>query len=897
MILNQVRFLAGAAGVAATLTAACSAFAQCDPAWSDEFALRGVPGVINAAITWNDGTGPKVYVAGEFSSIDDIPSIGFPRGANSIAAWDGTRWNKLGLGIGGTAPTHGGLRVVHALAVFDPDGPGPQPESLYVGGEFNWAGGQNIIGIARWDGAAWHDVGGGIFGVGTTLNNRLAVRAMSVFDTDGPGPELPELYIAGDFEFAGFTVANGVARWNGSQWREAGGWFPTGTSGRRLAVFDEDGPGPMSPRLYLGGFFSSVPDEFGGLAASKGLARWDGTGWSDEPGIEMGSVNALTVFDDGTNRSLWVSGGMSTIGGPTNFNGIARKAGGTWQQFGTPGSPPYYGAAAMRQFGSHLYLSASVPGTSSTFVRWSPSAPGAFEPLGTALRGGISMIEPADFDFGGPAPAKLLVTGSENFGRFTALRDPVAGDQAFSNAAVWTGTSFEPTPTAGSASLGLGLPTNGYPLDVKTLRVLDADGSGPQPPRLFVGGVFNGAGAAVTANAATFDGSQFGALPFWVNTGDPFSVSWFDDVSYPVIEDFATVTDGSTTSLFATSLNIGADAGVYRWDGARFYPIGFMGGSGAWRILGYDDGSGPALWAFNAVEEITVLPFLGMIGNSITARGVARWRSTTGWEPVDAGIPPGAFFYARDVVVHDFGTGPSLYAFGRADGLPGFHQGHMARWTGSSWDVQALPLTGDFARIEQAVSLGGSIYVSGFFQAINGTPAVSIARWDGAAWSALGSGLTDSVNGSGSVAVHSMAVHDDGSGPALFVSGRFTHAGGVPAQTFAKWNGTSWSAVATPINNGGFTAGAMASFDGTLYLGGSFLQWGDRAAAGLTALARPCNPCPADFNNSGTVTVQDIFDFLVAYFAGDVAADFNNSGTVTVQDIFDYLAAYFIGCN
>lgn len=54
--------------------------------------------------------------------------------------------------------------------------------------------------------------------------------------------------------------------------------------------------------------------------------------------------------------------------------------------------------------------------------------------------------------------------------------------------------------------------------------------------------------------------------------------------------------------------------------------------------------------------------------------------------------------------------------------------------------------------------------------------------------------------------------------------------------------------------------------------------------------------CPADFNDSGTVTVQDIFDFLAAYFANSLSADFNNSGSVTVQDIFDFLSAYFTAC-
>jgi hypothetical protein len=54
--------------------------------------------------------------------------------------------------------------------------------------------------------------------------------------------------------------------------------------------------------------------------------------------------------------------------------------------------------------------------------------------------------------------------------------------------------------------------------------------------------------------------------------------------------------------------------------------------------------------------------------------------------------------------------------------------------------------------------------------------------------------------------------------------------------------------------------------------------------------------CIADFNVSGVVSVQDIFDFLAAYFANDPRADVNVSGVISVQDIFDFLAAYFAGC-
>ena len=54
-------------------------------------------------------------------------------------------------------------------------------------------------------------------------------------------------------------------------------------------------------------------------------------------------------------------------------------------------------------------------------------------------------------------------------------------------------------------------------------------------------------------------------------------------------------------------------------------------------------------------------------------------------------------------------------------------------------------------------------------------------------------------------------------------------------------------------------------------------------------------PCAADFNNSGSLSVDDIFDFLNAWFAGNPAADFNGGG-LAVQDIFDFLNAWFAGC-
>jgi hypothetical protein len=49
--------------------------------------------------------------------------------------------------------------------------------------------------------------------------------------------------------------------------------------------------------------------------------------------------------------------------------------------------------------------------------------------------------------------------------------------------------------------------------------------------------------------------------------------------------------------------------------------------------------------------------------------------------------------------------------------------------------------------------------------------------------------------------------------------------------------------------------------------------------------------CPCDWNHAGGTTLQDLFDFLTAYFGG--AADFNGVDGTTIQDIFDYLLCYF----
>jgi hypothetical protein len=103
----------------------------------------------------------------------------------------------------------------------------------------------------------------------------------------------------------------------------------------------------------------------------------------------------------------------------------------------------------------------------------------------------------------------------------------------------------------------------------------------------------------------------------------------------------------------------------------------------------------------------------------------------------------------------------------------------------------------------------------------------------------------------------------------------------VPAGVDPLW---VWSAEGNE-----FTATNMGA--------GTPWQSGSGAAIGVRIAGTPSGTaCRADFNQSGTLNVQDIFDFLSAWFAGDVRANFNGADGISVQDIFDFLYAWFAGC-
>jgi len=265
--------------------------------------LPAVTGDVYALTVFDDGAGPKLFVAGSFAT-----SASSGLNSNGIVRWDGTTWTGVGGGLTAFGPYPPG---VSKMCVFD-DGTGP---ALFVVGGFSLAGGTVANSIAKWNGSNWAALGSGLsFQGGSTGASGLAV-----FD-DGAGPQL---YVAGSFDQAGGVAANGVARWNGSGWSALPGTQLNPFSFARSLIVHDDGFGPA---LYLG--FTTA---FLGSSLIHGVARWDGQAWTALGGGYHSTVWGLASFDDGLGggAALWAcSTPPGIIGGNLPAENVARWYGG-----------------------------------------------------------------------------------------------------------------------------------------------------------------------------------------------------------------------------------------------------------------------------------------------------------------------------------------------------------------------------------------------------------------------------------------------------------------------------------------------------------------------------------------------------------------------------------------
>lgn len=733
---------------------------------------------------------------------------------------------------------------VRAIGLWDPDGAGPAPSLLVIGGAFSVVGNIHAANVAAWDGEQWLELGSGTNGeidAITTFNGDLILGGLFSSTGDFPANNIArwngstwqpldagvngrvsaltvyngELVAAGAFTSAGQAVANRIARWNGSSWQTLG----TGTNNTvySLAVYNGE--------LIAGGAFTTA----GGISATR-IARWNGTTWATlGSGISgcTGSlctptVNALTVF----NNQL-VAGGNFTTAGAMSVNHVAGWNGTSWVRLGLGMDLPL---KALGRYAGVLIAGGGPPspGGPPAIAEWD----GVNWTSLSSWTDGTVFTSPFIYALGS-FDGELVAGGS-----FTVL-----GGVGNNNVSRWNGTLWH----------GFG---GGFGGDSPIVRTNFVNYQG----ELIAAGSFIGASGVGVQSVAAWD-----------------RISWHRlDVGFPGY--------AYTQTVYGNELVVGGSISFYAiasWNGSQWRP---------WYDVANTPPSAPTITSMLVYDsQLVIGGFFDSAGNS-PANSIASWDGIS-WDSMQGGVGQNPPYVPYVFSLASYrGTLIAGGWFTLAGGSPA---NYIAQWDGMTWK----PLgTGTDQRVLAMTAYHGDLIAGGDFMSAGGVPAGRVARWDGSNWSCLGQVGMDGR-------VLTLTVYDD----ELIAGGYFTSADGQATDHIARWDGSTWRPFSGLIAGGEpgvsspYVAG-LGEYNGELVVGGNFsLVDGNPNAY----WARWGPTCPrGDMNCDQVVDLNDVPPFIDALlnapalttcdaYTANVNADVFLDGTPKIDalDIQAFIAA------
>ena len=414
--------------------------------------------------------------------------------------------------------------------------------------------------------------------------------------------------------------------------------------------------------------------------------------------------------------------------------------------------------------------------------------------------------------------------------------------------------------------------------------------------------------------------------------------------------------DGTGEMLYAAGgfedfAGLPGTSNIARWDRDSNTWSGLDGGladSFAQAMATFDAGSG--------AELIVGGVFSGTVSGVPYTANIAKWNGSA-WSALGTGIPNDL---VSSMTTWDGANGDRLYVGGRFPTAGGVTANGIAAWDGTQWHAMGDGITGWQPYVGAMMAWddgsGEKLYVGGRFDTMDGLSTPLLARWDGETWEQVGDGL---INNMYMFGIESMAVYDDGSGPALYVGGYEFNAPGQPMGNVSKWDGQQWTMIgprydgrctdlcvfddgsgpglyrtgnafwelgyfAQLVNGdwemvgGGITkdpyenpwpsTSDLCVWDDALYICGFFNRAGGyQGVGGLPCgdiaawVGCPPSDCPGDIDGDGDTDLADLATLLASYDLCDgdpgyePAADFDDSGCVDLSDLAYLLADY--GCG
>lgn len=692
----------------------------------------------------------------------------------------------------------------HTTLTWDPDGPGPVPARIVVGGLFTAVGTMSANNIAVWDPntGGWSPLGSGMNG---------GVEALAVLQNG-------DLVAGGSFSVAGGAAASNIARWSGSSWQPLGAGVSSDVYAMKVRA---------NGSLIVGGYFTSA----GGSSANR-IAEWNpvtntwstfGSGIGSNTGDD---VRALAILPSGE----VVAGGTFTVAGGVSALRVARWNGLAWAAFGSSGqgmNAQVYALAVLAtgDLVAGGYFTSSTPGGAFPYIaRWNGSAWAPFGVTPNSFVRALAVDSIGSLWVGGG----FTSMGSFNARRVAVLSGGLGG--------TWSnfGTGQYPSDFVRTIAV---YESGGY-----ELAIFGGDFLEVQYPRYSCRGV---------AAVSTYDMTFFPMIgtSSWSGSAGPMAVLPSGDVvvghvdrAFPGISALSTGAGGiarwngtawssmGAGVLPSALLCMGSDViaaeqnTIKRWDGV------------SWSSIGAFDNDVFALAAFNDGTLVAGGSFTSTLGAVACSRVAKRDPLSGVWSPLGLGTNDTVF--CLSVL-----SGGRLAVGGAFTSAGGAVVNRVAIWDKPSGAWSTLGSGANSGVNAIAEMSTGHLAVGGSFSTVGGISANAIAEWTGVAWQPMGLGMGDPVL---PVVGRLLALPNGG----VLAGGIFQTAGGNIVNNIARWDGNAWSNIGSgvqslPIGSGYPSGVAGLAFlpSGTLLVGGAF--W---SANGTPAnqLAYITSTCPAN---------------------------------------------------
>lgn len=638
--------------------------------------------------------------------------------------------------------------------------------------------------------------------VGQPMYNTLQVVS---YDQDGDGPLATLMYAR--------TASGQIFEYNGASWRAIG--TAPGTGVRWITIYD-DGRGPSL--FYVGGFNRFVLNTGTEVPAYQ-RARWDGVSWEILAAPEANVVYQpwdLVAIQSGSNQGLYIAGAFQPQQHIGLIGGIGRwNLDGTISMLGS--FPQGESPRSVVEFQDHIYCYgdswlARWDGSSWTYVTQDIRGSFIYDAKVFNDGTGDKLYLFGIFDRVNNLPAERSVAwDGQNWIYFRNDLAPFYEDP-------WTSglNSWMTSPAAIDFGDGLYLHavfinyredaqlvrledgqwrpvTNRVPVSTLVYALLD-EGNGPV---LY-------AGAPVAPEQANYvEGKNYSLSrwngEYWENSPK----SWFTNIygnSNVLIERFLRHDDGTGPATYMAGVfqftGLEDSPNIVRWDGQQW--------SGVGNGLPYNNYSGEITNLISTTkltgEPLLLAAYAPSTNSSTNPSSVMQWDGSH-WQSLGSfdGI-------ISNLLVHDDGTGPALYAAGDFSGSVGTPtESHGASFKPAGWEELDAQLADAVDFDILPTPTGGQLVAAHL-----SSSRASIFLKEAGQWTQLG----DDFN----AREIALLVHDFGDGPTIYVGidiiNHLPPGSASPPPSLFGWDGSQWQPVA---DNPTDKSSLLASFQGSIY--------------------------------------------------------------------------------